>query len=70
MPAERDESMRRVVVIDDEYIVVAGMTAILDRLNLDFHIVASASNGIDGQEVIRREKPDVVFTDKIGRAHV
>lgn len=55
--------MRRVVVIDDEYIVVAGMTAILDRLNLDFHIVASASNGIDGQEVIRREKPDVVFTD-------
>lgn len=55
--------MKKIAVIDDEYIVVAGMTAILERLNLDYKIAGSAGNGVEGCELIRREKPDIVFTD-------
>jgi len=55
--------MKKVIVVDDEYIVIAGMSAILERLNLNYEIAGSAGNGIDGCELIRREKPDIVFTD-------
>lgn len=55
--------MKRVVVIDDEYIVVEGMRAILGRLALEAKIVGSATNGVDGLAVIREEKPDIVITD-------
>ena len=55
--------MYRLVVIDDEYIVVQGIKALLSRLKLDYEVVGAAYDGIQGLEVIRNEKPDVVITD-------
>lgn len=55
--------MYRLVVIDDEYIVVQGIKALISRLQLDYEVVGAAYDGIQGLEVIRNEKPDVVITD-------
>ena len=55
--------MYRLVVIDDEYIVVQGIKALISRLKLDYEVVGAAYDGIQGLEVIRSEKPDVVNTD-------
>lgn len=55
--------MYRLVVIDDEYIVVQGIKALISRLKLDYEVVGAAYDGIQGLEVIRSEKPDVVITD-------
>ena len=51
--------MYRLVVIDDEYIVVQGIKALISRLKLDYEVVGAAYDGIQGLEVIRSEKPDV-----------
>lgn len=55
--------MKKLVIIDDEAIVVQGITAIITRLNLGVEVVGSANNGIDGCRVLREKKPDVVITD-------
>ena len=55
--------MYRLVVIDDEYIVVQGIKALISRLKLDYEVVGAAYDGIQGLEAIRSEKPDVVITD-------
>lgn len=55
--------MKKLVVIDDEYIVVEGIRAIINKLNLDVDIVGSATDGVSGLEVIRETRPDVVITD-------
>lgn len=53
----------KIVIIDDEFIVVEGMKAIFDRLKLDVTLVGSADNGVDGCRLIREQKPDIVVTD-------
>lgn len=55
--------MYRMVVADDEYIVVEGIKAILSRLNLQCEVVGFAYNGIDALDVIREKRPDIVITD-------
>lgn len=55
--------MHRLVVIDDEYIVLAGISAIIERENLGCTITGTASDGIHALEVIREKRPDVVITD-------
>lgn len=55
--------MYRVVVADDEYIVVEGIKALMKRLKLNGEIVGSAHNGIDALEVIQETQPDLVITD-------
>lgn len=55
--------MKTVLIIDDEFIVVAGMTAILGRIDPQYNVIGSAGNGMDGAELIREKKPDLVFTD-------
>lgn len=55
--------MKSIVVIDDEYIVVEGVKAILARQQLDYEVVGAAYNGIDALKVLRETKPDIVITD-------
>jgi two-component system response regulator YesN len=55
--------MYRIVVIDDEYIVVEGIKAIIKKRGMDCEVVGSATDGIDGLEVVREMKPDLVITD-------
>lgn len=55
--------MYRLVVIDDEYIVVEGIKALIARMKLDYEVVGAAYDGIKGLEVVRECKPDLVITD-------
>ena len=55
--------MYRLVVVDDEYIVVRGIEAIIKRERLDFEIVGAAYNGLEALELLKEQKPDVVITD-------
>ena len=55
--------MKKLVIVDDESIVIQGINAIIERLNLDVELVNSATNGLEGRDVIREEKPDIVITD-------
>lgn len=51
------------VVIDDEYIVVEGIKAMIKRQNPDYEVTGWAYDGIHGLEVIREQEPDLVITD-------
>lgn len=55
--------MYRLVVIDDEYIVVEGIKAMIARKKLNYEVVGCAYDGIHGLEVVQKEKPDLVITD-------
>lgn len=55
--------MRSLVVIDDEFIVVEGLKAIIAREQLEYEIVGWAYDGIAALQVINEKKPDVVITD-------
>jgi YesN/AraC family two-component response regulator len=53
----------RLVIIDDEQIVIEGIRAIIKREELPCDVVGSAGDGIEGRNVIREKEPDLVITD-------
>ncbi len=55
--------MYRLVVIDDEYIVVEGIKAMIARLKLDYEVTGWACDGIRGLDIVRQTQPDIVLTD-------
>lgn len=55
--------MYRLVVIDDEYLVVEGIKAMIARQKLQYEVVGWAYDGIHGLEVVQKHKPDLVITD-------
>ena len=55
--------MYRLIVIDDEYIVVEGIKAMIGRQKLDYEVVGWAYDGIHGLDIIGKYKPDLVITD-------
>lgn len=55
--------MYRVVLIDDEPIILEGMKRGMDWAKWDCKVVGTAGNGKEGLELIEKEKPHIVFTD-------
>lgn len=55
--------MYRLVVIDDEFIVVRGIEAIIKREKINFEVVGAAFNGVDALQLLKETKPDIVITD-------
>lgn len=55
--------MYRVVLIDDEAIIVEGLRKVVQWENYDCVIAGTADSGASGLELIRREKPDILFMD-------
>jgi two-component system response regulator YesN len=51
------------VVVDDEYIVVEGIKAMVKRQHPDYEVVGWAYDGLHALEVIRELQPDLVITD-------
>jgi CheY-like chemotaxis protein len=51
---------KKVLVVDDEAFIVRMLTA---RLNQGEYLVVSASDGQEGVEVARRERPDLIVMD-------
>lgn len=55
--------MYKVVIIDDEPIIVRGLKKAVKWEDLDCLVVGTAGDGVEGLEVIRREKPDILISD-------
>ncbi|MCR5255546.1 MAG: response regulator [Acetatifactor sp.] len=55
--------MYKVVIIDDEPIIVEGLSRSIKWEKYNCEIVGSAYNGIEGLELVNEKKPDIVFSD-------
>ena len=55
--------MYRAVIIDDEPVIVTGLTKLVPWEKYGCEVAGSASDGLEGLELIRRIRPDIVFTD-------
>lgn len=55
--------MYKVVIIDDEPIIVEGLSRVIKWNEYGCEIVGSASDGREGLELIRKKQPDIIFSD-------
>ncbi len=55
--------MYKVVIIDDEPIIVEGLSKAVHWEKWDCQVAATAENGQSGIEIIKRENPDILFSD-------
>lgn len=55
--------MYRVMIIDDEPIIVEGMVRSLEWSKWNCEVVATASDGEEGRDLIREHKPHIIFSD-------
>lgn len=59
----KGKKMYKVVIIDDEPIIVEGLTRLTPWEKYGCFVAAAAYSGQEGLEVIRKEKPDIVISD-------
>lgn len=55
--------MYRVVIIDDEPIIVEGISKLIPWKKYECSVCACVYSGKEGLELIRKEKPDIIFSD-------
>jgi len=55
--------MFKVVIIDDEDIIVQGLKKVVNWSKYDCEVVATASDAKLGAQVIRQNSPEILFTD-------
>ena len=55
--------MYRVVLVDDEHMILEGLSRVVPWEKLGCEVSGTAGNGRDGLELIRRVKPDILMTD-------
>lgn len=55
--------MYKVVVVDDEPIIVKGLTQLVPWEKYGCRVVGTAEDGIEGLSVIRECRPDIIFSD-------
>jgi len=55
--------MYKVVIVDDEYWILQGIINTFDWEKYSFEICCSTNDPIEAYEMIKKEAPDVVFTD-------
>ena len=55
--------MYKVVIIDDEPLIVQGLSKSIPWEKWDCQIVGVAHDGYEGMDIIRSEKPDIIFSD-------
>lgn len=53
----------KLVIVDDEAILLQGLLQTYDWEQMGFRVVGSAMSGEQAIEVIEKERPDVVLTD-------
>ncbi len=55
--------MYNVVIIDDEPIIVEGLSKAVPWEKWDCYVAATAESGQSGVEIIQKENPDILFSD-------
>ncbi|WP_309568679.1 response regulator [Paenibacillus sp. sptzw28] len=51
------------LLVDDERIILEGISGIVDWNACGTELVATARNGLEAKEVVERERPDIIITD-------
>ncbi|MDO5424392.1 MAG: response regulator [Eubacteriales bacterium] len=54
---------RRVVIIDDEPLILSGLSTKIDWESVNCRVTGTASNGMDGLKLIEEQLPDIVVSD-------
>ena len=55
--------MYKVIIVDDEPIIVEGLKLGIEWANWNCEIAGTASNGLVGLELMRKIKPDILISD-------
>jgi Response regulator containing CheY-like receiver domain and AraC-type DNA-binding domain len=55
--------MYSVLLVDDERIILEGISAIMDWEACGTRLIGTARNGLDAKALAEREKPDIIITD-------
>ena len=55
--------MYRVVLVDDERMILRGLSTVIPWNEMNCRVVGTASDGLAGLQLIREMKPDILFTD-------
>ena len=55
--------MYRVVLVDDEHIILEGLSKVVPWSAMGCEVSGTASNGLEGLALIRRVRPDILLTD-------
>jgi len=55
--------MYRVVLVDDEHMIIEGLSRVVPWEKLGCTVSGTASNGREGLELVRRVKPHILMTD-------
>lgn len=63
MYGKSGRQMYRVVIIDDEPIIVEGISKVVPWAEYGCEVAAAACSGLEGLEIIRKLRPDIIFTD-------
>ncbi|MBQ0166214.1 MAG: response regulator [Treponema sp.] len=53
----------KVLIVEDEFRIREGLEKLTARLSSDYEVVGTAENGVQGLELIRSKRPDIVITD-------
>ena len=55
--------MYKVIIVDDEPIIVEGLQKIIEWAKWDCEIVGTAGNGMEGLELVKKLEPNILFSD-------
>ena len=55
--------MRKVLLADDEHLIVKGLSKLIDWAALDIEIVGEATDGLTAEQMILEQHPDLVISD-------
>lgn len=55
--------MYKVIIVDDEPIIVEGLKIGIEWSKYDCEIVGTASNGLEGLDLVKKLQPNIVFSD-------
>lgn len=55
--------MYRVMIVDDEPLILAGIASMIDWAAQNVEIISKASNGQQALEQMKEQRPDIVITD-------
>ena len=55
--------MYKVVIVDDEPIIVEGLQKGIEWANWNCEIVGTGSNGLEGLQLVKELQPDILISD-------
>ena len=53
----------KVLIVEDEFRIREGLEKLTERLSSNYEVVGTAENGVQGLQLIREKRPDIVITD-------